>query len=458
MAKIPQLIPVELFGPSIPGIDAHLVAANPVGNPNNATPAWFLDPGNVSGQASDQNDGTSVSSPLLSYGELARRWGTYAPLFFGSVALTWLSSGPVTDPVLFNPILLEGGRSYLLGQPTVVASGHLGAVTAKNRATGQRLQANLGFAVGPHVGRMLTNTTRGGVCFIDADLGGNVALLTQPLASNAPPPPADYSTAPAEVDTFALGDAFTIATVPSVHVLEYTPMGSSFDSVTFTVPAFASHLDNLEPTPGNPGNAQFSFGGVIWSECSFHKTLQTDHRSGDAATLTNVWAAYGGELGRNSQIIGGAYNTLGGVLVLTKNAAVDGDAYLNAGTSQGGEQAIFVLDDVYLGATTEGFFMTVGSSLYSATTSLWGPAHVRVLAHGQLVYPAGQTAVATFLQAGGITLNDKATAYSVSAAGAWTGGIALTPANLDATVAGGGFGGAAIDPTSSATITKGAAT
>lgn len=63
-----------------------------------------------------------------------------------------------------------------------------------------------------------------------------------------------------------------------------------------------------------------------------------------------------------------------------------------------------------------------------------------------MLYSPTATAVATFVQAGGLTLNQQANANAFNpAAGVWSAPIALTPANLDLSFAGGGFGGLAVN-------------
>ena len=69
--------------------------------------AIFIDPQNSTGLASDENSGTSASSPLLTIGALANRYGTTQP-DFGSpiftVTVNMLSDTNANDPFNFRPL------------------------------------------------------------------------------------------------------------------------------------------------------------------------------------------------------------------------------------------------------------------------------------------------------------------------------------------------------------------
>src|SRR6266567_5503133 len=82
-------------------------AASATVRPNRAwtQAAWFVDPLNVTGLASDKNDGTTALTPVLTYnGGVAARWGTYSPRLRQNTTITFLSRQPDgTDPIICNP-------------------------------------------------------------------------------------------------------------------------------------------------------------------------------------------------------------------------------------------------------------------------------------------------------------------------------------------------------------------
>jgi len=115
-------------------------------------PAWWVDPGNASGCASDNNTGTSATcaaggvGPLLTFGAIVARWGTLEPVLYQNTTITFLSSQTSNaDPVILRPYL---AGAYLIVQGVIgasqqVATGTLSGVTAKNQATNTLFSATL---------------------------------------------------------------------------------------------------------------------------------------------------------------------------------------------------------------------------------------------------------------------------------------------------------------------------
>src|SRR5271154_385783 len=174
-------------------------------------PAWFVDPANSTGHASDSNSGLDALHPVLSYnGGVAAKWGTFSPVLRQTTTLTWLSSQPVgdADPVVFTPVIV-GVVATIQAPPGAaqqIFTGTLGAVTPKNRATQQLLNADLGFAA--PVGTLIQNTTAGksSYAYVYANVAGTVFALTQPL--NPATLPITEVVVPTEIDTWAAGDSF----------------------------------------------------------------------------------------------------------------------------------------------------------------------------------------------------------------------------------------------------------
>ena len=87
----------------------------------------------------------------------------------------------------------------------------------------------------------------------------------------------------------------------------------------------------------------------------------------------------------------------------------------------------------------------VTSDAYYGVGAIWGTGALNVHVGGDLGY-SGTTATAAFLKLSGLTLDGATTANAFNFAvnpGVWNTNISLTPANLDAAISSGGFGGIA---------------
>lgn len=84
-------------------------------------PAWFIDPANSTGAASDSNTCTSVTKPCLTYAGVVQIWGgTTSPRLRQNTTITFLSSQwNDGDPVDVTPYVENGA--------TVTLQGALGA-------------------------------------------------------------------------------------------------------------------------------------------------------------------------------------------------------------------------------------------------------------------------------------------------------------------------------------------
>ncbi len=110
-------------------------------------PIWFVDPSNVTGNASDSNTGLTVATPLLTFGEIVDRWGTSSPTITNDVTIKFLSDQlGFDDPVNVSPFF-DPGTSGTTAALTSFAAGlvtvtGLAGVTAANGASfvGQYLE------------------------------------------------------------------------------------------------------------------------------------------------------------------------------------------------------------------------------------------------------------------------------------------------------------------------------
>jgi len=110
-----------------------------------AQAAWFVDPANSTGLASNNNTGLDAGHPVLTYnGGVVPRWGTYSPILRQNTTLFWLSSQTGnSDPVIFTPIMEGAGGAQAAGFIATVTG--LGPVY--NSGAGATISA---FSAGQH--------------------------------------------------------------------------------------------------------------------------------------------------------------------------------------------------------------------------------------------------------------------------------------------------------------------
>ena len=185
--------------------------------------AWFVDPANSTGVASNLNDGLTAVTPILDEGELYRRrmiasaaYGYqndgYFPILQNTL-VTYLSPPPTPSA---NPIYLVAEQvgafnlSYTCA-PTVIRSGTIATVQPRDGGNGPATGLTLltsPFVVG-NIGLQVWNVTRGTLCTIlavsegVADITEPIALLTSPSTKILP--------SPAQTQTLSqVGDAITL--------------------------------------------------------------------------------------------------------------------------------------------------------------------------------------------------------------------------------------------------------
>lgn len=159
--------------------------------------AWFFDFMNTSGTASDENDGLTAQTALLTKAEQFRRWGyTWSPDLDGvNVVNTYLSSeipggegGGGHDPGPYAPRFLSGATLvHVAPLPAPSFTGTINNITAKNPAAGTALSIRVATVTGSlDQDLFVINTTRGSCAFVYANPGGEAAItMTQPKTNTA---------------------------------------------------------------------------------------------------------------------------------------------------------------------------------------------------------------------------------------------------------------------------------
>jgi hypothetical protein len=412
---------------------------------------WFVDPQNATGAAGDKNDCATSHSPCLTYAEIANRWGTLSPRLRQSTAITFLSSHVNgNDPVRLDPYIENGAMITIqgvLGPRQVVATGTLGTVAAKNRATGQLLQVTL--PPGAQPGQLVVNKTHPGRAWI-YKASGAAWLLSQPTLPETVPP----SWNPQEVNSWAAGDQVTLYQPVAVNVTEASPtLADCNNASACTNDLLLYQLTVLDP--GGVGRDPLVLSGnsihVSIVESSVQRSIQL---SGGAADWYPVFVNddFAGPIAMN--LPAGYVYVFGGLVRPTATgtrlvgALLANDAIVGTSTAFGDGMygAVFIDSGATLSAIggVDWWWTLTGTA--DGTTALWGPGAVDVTGSARFEYPSGATgATTTFLQTGGLTIDGQSTACAIDApgTGAWTCGITLTPAHLDAARTAGGFGGLA---------------
>lgn len=264
--------------------------------------SWFIDPQN----GNDNNDGLTSSTPIQTWFEMIRRFGTYSPVFNVAVTITFLTDQLTTnDPVFFDPVIINGGSLTVLGTLTHITNAVLSGVTPKNyNATGVYpaglLQANFGVPVSSYQGYILVNVTQGNaVCWIDS-ASGNVATLTQPFVSNVP----SFNDVPSRVNSFTNGDTVSIYKPTTIYMLNMNASGQGAVSGNITF----AHL--LLADPVSPGSTNGFYSHLIrFVETRIDTYFQfSDAPSGTNDNLLNVFGSGGTLLG--CTVLGGSFGTL----------------------------------------------------------------------------------------------------------------------------------------------------
>jgi hypothetical protein len=411
--------------------------------------AWYIDPSNSTGLASDANDGLTVLTPILTFKQIVNRWGTATPTLYQGTTFNFLSDQPdFNDPIFLSANMgtpTGSGTIAINGSPVQVGAGTLNVAQAKNKATGARWHILANGAPAnfwaPFVGYLVHDTTQDCYFWVDEDLGGGVALITEPLG------PHDSTTLNPPMVTPVNGDAFVVLRPTKLFMPYVMPQVASG-----TTPYIQGVWLTSAPGPFGLFNqllANFAF----FAESRMDGYVTNLGPEADVI-FTNCLFRGGANLCQGT-VIGGAFHMPGGFSGLSIGAGglvlLDGDVCVEDFLGAGGN---LVFGTAYLSPAADiprtdyqpglacSVVISQNAGFYGAGT-LWGPGaiHIHPAGYGGV---EGTTFTAAYLCAGALALDGQATASAYdTATGLWHPGRALTPANLDLAVAGGGFGGIA---------------
>lgn len=456
--RCPKIAKPVLFG----------VSTSPIIPTSWTVVAWFVDPSNLSGTASDANDCITSTTPCLTWHEINdHRWGCIGspaacPRLQQNTTITfWSSHTTNADPVYLLPAIEKGAVVIIkgnLGASQQTQTGSLASIVAKNRATGQLLNATIGG--GGIAGQLIVNSTVAGRAFLYKSLGANAWSLTQPLAPITLPTATNN---PAEV-VWANTNTFTVYNPVAVNLVRFTPTFTDYNG-GFSNVGYIYQLTIFDPAGAGSDNVYIG-DHVSMFESTTQREITTTFTASDfAEAVVNVYNIGGLLTGKTT---GGFYDVFAGAvptgLVITPTGqsqiALDGDIILGSSlVSSGLFGFVFVDTGVTINIQGNARFVTIGGGY--AGHQLWGSGTaLNVQGSSRLSYTG--TATAEFTLTGALQLNGGTTGHSVNTSAnvdVICGGITVNVANLDAasgaTCATSKFGGLAFNP-GGASITSGA--
>ena len=240
-------------------------------------PAWFIDPQNTSGHASDENDGAAAGRPLATNAELFRRWRKQV-LALLQYTVTYVSGAASPSDAADDPFCLDvftrpnsvGGPLFLdlFGPaPTVVRSGSFTGVTQINAAANQALEvtdAAMAGSWGPNVGqraRITAGPRAGCVAWVAKDLGGQTARLS-PFVTT---PDEGFNTL---IEQPQIGDAYDVETLGIVNlaILNVQSVGNGAQATDI-------RIHNIDTGDGNEGPINITMDPTVALEFCYGKTF-----------------------------------------------------------------------------------------------------------------------------------------------------------------------------------------
>jgi hypothetical protein len=423
-------------------------AADTTSTPAPGTPAYnstwyaataiYIDPQNSSTHASDTNNGTTSITPLLTWAEVIRRYGSTSPVFnYGqSCTYTFLSAQTAgTDPIFFEPMISGGGHVALIGTPTLVADIPVGGtVTAKSKgAPGTRLQV-ASMPAGTSAGMWVHNITRSSSAFIDS-MAVLVATMQQPMPDSLTMTIGLPSAS--EDNTWTTGDHLQTYTLPIMNLKRWCPVGGDVSSAGGNPPC-VGWVQQVEIVDSSAGVLSAYLHSCkcatnVLSLCKVDPRLSTSAEGGRGFCAYVLCSTVEGLIFVNGETILAGGGAAAGITGVGFFNSTNGSTIHGAFQMEGASATICSgsSDDVFCDGT-----VTPRACMFSVVGDFWGSYSVNLLPGGRYVNGVGGASSWTnnaLLTTGALTMGGASTGWTATAGSppVWASGVALGTGGAD---------------------------
>ena len=409
------------------------MAYKPIPNPSTWTQAdWYVDW--VAGN--DKNPGTALAPVKTVMGGVVAKWGTESPTLPQNTTIHMITSQPLgAESIFLYPEMIDNSMFAIVGSKTLAVATVLGAVTAKNRGAKTLLQA--AGLVGHTSGQLIVNTTAGksSHALVLSVTGPGVATMMQPLVPMVRGVDIAYFPAPAEVDTWAIGDTVDIFDLTTINLLECHCSGPQSNAgPTQGAICWLEGLHLLDPS-GVPGTSiftpEFEGGYFLSVDCWTEQAINTASSTSFLTTYVDCWCQDGFQFSY-TYFVGGAISGFGAQFDVTN--WLDGDMIIDYPSASTG---LLFCGLACINASGSlimhpGSCMEIRQLYYPGTGILWGDGALMIQANGAVTRRATTTNWVTCLNITTLRLPSAAAVGSgYLGGGTFQDGIAITQANLD---------------------------
>lgn len=394
---------------------------------------WYVDWIN----GNDNNPGTLVSPVKTIMGGIVAKWGTSSPTLPQTTTINILTSQPLgAEKIFLSPTLTNISSLLIVGTPTASgASFTLGSVTAQNISTKQLWQAT--NFTGKTQGQLVVNVTRNNSRALILSVVGSTATLTQPIEAFVPGITTNFFPTPTQHFDWQAGDTVQVYNLPHLNLIDFTAFGTE-DDLTFAKGG-AVIMQNLyiPDQSGSLGTTYFGpryQNGIITTDsCIFEPSGQTPNGTPLINCINSMWL-YGGEFGFTF-FNGGAITGVGGAVFTSLNW-LDGYVIIDSSTAASsnpiycGWAAVSANGQIIL---HPGSAIEIRQLWYLGPQggALFGPGALHLQPQAACVRRLPTPSWTSCLNLTTLTLPSNVTTGTAYNAGVFTGGIALTSANLD---------------------------
>jgi hypothetical protein len=440
---------------------------------------WVIDPAGLTATPSDENSG-AVGFPLATDAERQRRMGYNPTWYAGAYHLRYVSNVPVADPVIITGTLSTGTSTMIFchgslvdgqGQSTFFGPATVGTVTALNYATNTPWSFTCAAVPVSWTASALINlrgrvtasgvpANVGGTFWPIKDLGGAAPNAAARIAEPSVAAPTGYVIpfASQQRNTFTptAGDTFVVETLTTIGSMSIQIFGLNATATNGN----SVVLESLSVTTlTNQTNVTFvTLDGCIISNMASNPIPAL------MGILGCQLAPFAFPRAQNIVFVNGYCR--GNSIEITTIAAMSFTRFMSQGRilrltcltppNLAGQVGILINQFGICDAGATVALIIRNNVCLQATATLWGPGNtaeaIRLESNGLLAYGASSAALPNsyfFISNGGNWLSCEARisvpAFDV-ATSLWTAPRALSQANLQATVAAGGFGGQVNDP------------